>query len=203
MRKWQKGRKTNSPPPGEPWQWLTLDLLNSKAWKKRSIGCVRLIEFLMIEHLRNGAKDNGNLKAPYSQLVEFGISRKLIAAAIVEAEQRGLIRVERGGKKGTCMTEVSRFRLTFAWTNTKADGLWTWQEPTDDWHTYKDKIGAQRGTVPVPKGELVPVPKGELSSSQVIEIANGTVVPKGEPLSISGVYPYPPPRKRGRRGLPS
>lgn len=151
------------PPPGAAWIWHTLDLLASPAWRGRSINCVRLIEFLEIEHLRHGGNENGSLLAPYSQLVDFGITRRLIAEAIREAEQRGLVRVERGGRKGTTLTELSRFRLTYHWTKTRTNGLWDWQPPTDDWkHVTNDAISPTSGTVTAPLRELASAPLREL-----------------------------------------
>jgi hypothetical protein len=111
-----KGRRTGAPPQGESWIWHTLELRRSKAWQGRSIGCIKLIEFLELEHLQHGANENGQLVAPYSQLEAFGISRRTINAAILEAESRGLIRVDRGGLKGRTLSELNRFTLTYAWT---------------------------------------------------------------------------------------
>lgn len=134
----KKGPRTNRPPEGEAWIWHTLELLSSPAWRTRSINCRRLIDFLEIEHLRHGGAENGSLLAPYSQLVSFGIGRRFIYAAIREAERRGLIQVERGGRKGVVLTEVSRFRLTYQWSRTKIQGLWDWHEPSDNWKNYSD-----------------------------------------------------------------
>lgn len=208
-----KGRRTGAPPQGECWIWHTLELRRSKAWQGRSIGCVKLIEYLELEHLQHGANDNGSLHAPYSQLVEFGLSRKMINPAILEAEARGLIKVDRGGLKGRTLSEMNRFTLTYAWTRVQRDGVWHWTEPSDNWqrfeggfskpegkakqkangaqkgtdaHTTQPEISAQLGTVSVPKRELPSVPKREPPPSQVIEIATGDRVPKREHPSISG-----------------
>lgn len=100
------------PPKGDPWQWIPIDLLRSDAWRSRSINCVRLVEFLIVEHRAHAGCENGNLAAPYDQLVKHGLTRSRIEAAISEAEALGLIRVTRGGRwAGTNVP--SRFRLTF------------------------------------------------------------------------------------------
>lgn len=136
-RRYKMGPRANRPPDGKSWIWHTLELIDSPAWRTRSINCRRLIEFLEIEHLRHGGVDNGFLLAPYSQLALFGIGRRFIHGAIREAEQLGLIEVKRGGRKGTVLTEVSRYRLTYQWTRTKQDGgLWDWHEPTDEWRRF-------------------------------------------------------------------
>lgn len=179
-------RAAGRPPDGEPWVWHTLALLSSPAWRERSVSCMRLIDFLEIEHLQHGGNENGSLVAPYSQLVQFSISRRLISGAIREAERRGLVDVERGGKKGTAMTELSRYRLTYLWTKSRKGGLWDWHAPTDEWKTVESaSIGSTSGTALVPHRELVPVPLRELPGSQTIEITRSSVVPFLEPPSIS------------------
>ena len=145
-----------------------------------------MIDFLEIEHLRHGGNENGYLVAPYSQLVGFGLGRRLIAGAIREAEQRGLVKVERGGKKGTTMTELTRFTLTYHWTKTKVNGLWDCKEPTNNWRTFQNPdataesdghpIGSPSCTSSVHLRALAPVHLRALPPSQAVEIARGDVV---------------------------
>jgi len=107
----QAGR-AHRPPKDGPWVWLTRELLASPAWRARSINAVRLVEFLLIEHMSHAGTENGNLKATYDQLVAFGLTRSQIRAAIEEVEFRGLIRFKRGGRwVGT--NQPSTYRLTF------------------------------------------------------------------------------------------
>src|SRR6516162_7461818 len=90
--------KAHRPPKGEPWVWLTREFLESDAWRNRSINCVRLLDRLMIEHMNHAGTENGNLAAPYDQLVAHGLTRSEIRAAIEEAEFLGLLRYQRGGR---------------------------------------------------------------------------------------------------------
>ena len=78
-------------PDGEPFVQLWLGLLSSDAWRKQSINCRRFIDFLTCEHQLHAGFQNGYLLAPYDQLEAWGIGRRFIAAAIREAEQRGLV----------------------------------------------------------------------------------------------------------------
>lgn len=121
-----------------PFVQLTAELLRSPAWSTLSINGRRLVDFLLIEHMAHAGTENGNLAAPYTQLEERGIGRRLIASAIREVEEHGLVVVQRGGKKGRQITETSRYRLTFLPTReAMGDGKWTTQiEPTDDWRRY-------------------------------------------------------------------
>ena len=188
MRRVGRGKRSGYPPEGEAWGWHTRALICSPAWRGRSINCVRFMDFLEIEHLKHRGKENGRLLAPYSQLVDFGITRRLIAPAIREAERRGLVCVERGGKKGTTMTELSRYRLTYWWTRTETSGIWYWQEPTDEWKLIEtSSIGPTAGTAKAPHREPSRAPHREQASAQDIEIASGGAVPFREPPSISRV----------------
>ena len=51
------------PPKGEPWVWLTRDLLRSQAWRGLGINARRLVDFLLIEYMNHGGKRNGHLLA--------------------------------------------------------------------------------------------------------------------------------------------
>ncbi len=117
--------KAHRPPEGEPWVWLTRELLASAAWRARSINTARLIDFLCVEHMNHAATENGNLKATYDQLVAYGLTRSEIRAAIEEAQYLGLIRFKRGGRwAGT--NQPSTYRLTF---QADRDG----NPPTNEW----------------------------------------------------------------------
>lgn len=127
-------KDVNSPP--EPFVWISAELLVSPAWRAKSINCMRLIEFLMREHMAHGGKENGNLAAPYDQLQAWGIGRRLIRPAIEEAEALRLIEVRRGGKRNAVEDHVSRYRLTFYPSHVRpppGQGLPHWQAATDEW----------------------------------------------------------------------
>src|SRR5689334_19319791 len=100
MARRRRPQDAGRPPEGGPWIWHQAELLSSPAWRPRSINCVRLIEFLLLEHMAHGGVENGNLLATYDRLAAFGLSRRLISQAINEAEELGLVRAQRGGRKG-------------------------------------------------------------------------------------------------------
>lgn len=131
-------KKINGPPKDEPWVWMTVELFASPAWKALSINGRRLVEFLIVEHGNQGGRENGNLHAPYDQLVPWGLSRRLIRKATMEAEFLGLLRVERGGRwAGTNVP--STYRLTFyadrdgnpptnGWKGKTAEAIAAWHD---------------------------------------------------------------------------
>jgi len=104
--------RLRKPPKGEPWAWLTRELLTSEAWKGLGVNGRRLMDFLLVEHMNHAALANGALCATYDQLAEYGVTRSEIPRAIQECEGLGLIRVEHGGR-WNMTNQPSRFRLTF------------------------------------------------------------------------------------------
>jgi hypothetical protein len=132
--------KVDGPPQGEPWCWLPRKLLQSHVWKARSIHCVRFLDFLLIEHMNHAGTENGNLPAPWAQLVEHGLGRRYIGAAVEEAAALRLIAVNRGGPRATKEAAMNRYRLTFYATRTKnEDGHEYWIPPTNDWERVSAK----------------------------------------------------------------
>jgi len=97
--------KVPGPPKGQPWIWITREVLRRPAWRKLGINARRLIDFLLIEHMNHGGKENGFLLAPRDQLQAFGIGRRLITGAIEEALAAGLIDVKPGiGRRPSTFT---------------------------------------------------------------------------------------------------
>ena len=68
-------------PKGEPWVWMTRELLTSDAWKGLSVNGRRLIDFLLIEHMNHAGLANGTLRATYEQLIDYGLTHSEIARA--------------------------------------------------------------------------------------------------------------------------
>jgi hypothetical protein len=128
--------KAQGPPPGKPWVWFTRELLNSDAWRALGLNARRLIDFLLIEHMKRGGKANGKLVAPWRQLRKFGIGDHFIAAAIEQCEHVGLIDCRRGvGRRPTF------FALT--WLPRCDDA-----PPSNRWRTFQTEIVVQSGVEP-------------------------------------------------------
>lgn len=151
------------PPAGEPWAWLSRELVSSPAWRARSVNTIRLVDFLLVESMNHAGRENGNLAATYDQLCVFGLSREEIPAAIREAVYLGLVVVETQGGKHV----PSRYRLTFFPVFSAGTGA------TNEWRRHTDKslreirLGARktdslvREPVPIrPRLVRKPVPIG-------------------------------------------
>lgn len=122
-------RKILGPPKGEPWVWLTRELIESDAWQMRSRQCVIFIEALLIEHMAHAGNENGRLKATYDQLQALGARRSSIRKAIMEGRYLGLVKVTRHGGRWAMTNRPSLYRLTFL--PTIEDGIAC--EPTNEW----------------------------------------------------------------------
>jgi hypothetical protein len=81
---------------GEQFVKLPRSLLESPAWCGLGINARRFVDFLMLEHMRQGGRRNGFLLAPRRQLWDFGIGAHFVSGAIDEAEQAGLVDCWRG-----------------------------------------------------------------------------------------------------------
>ena len=57
-----KNNRMNRPTPNEPWVWLTRELLSSAAWRSMSINGRRVLDFLLLEWMGKGGRENGRLR---------------------------------------------------------------------------------------------------------------------------------------------
>jgi hypothetical protein len=126
--------------PGMAWVPHSAELLASSAWRTRPIHCVRLLDRLELEHMAHAGRENGYLIVTYEQLVECGIGRRFIRAAIAEAEERGLLVVERhGAYRGGARRQPNLYRLTYLRSRFEAVTGTPYQVgPTNDWRQYRD-----------------------------------------------------------------
>jgi hypothetical protein len=135
--------KRMKPPKGEPWVWLTRELLTSDAWQSLTLNGRRFVDFLMIEHMNHAGTENGNLRATRRQLDHFGITTHRISEVIAEAETAGLVDCQRGG-----MRVATTYRLTFY---ALPDGT----PPTNRWKRFM----APKNQKSVPESTLSLSPK--------------------------------------------
>lgn len=125
--------KLLGPPAGTAWTWVTAELIASPAWRGLSINARRILDFLLVEHVKHAGRENGRLRAPYAQLVAWGCARDKIASAIAQLEEHGLICVEqRGGIFGIDTKRTpSLYRLTWiGCVNPK-------RAATDEWKRWR------------------------------------------------------------------
>jgi hypothetical protein len=95
----------------EPFVMLPRSLIQSDAWRSAGINTRRFMDFLLLEHMAHGGKENGKLKATDRQLQNFGIGTHYVTAAIKEAEKLGLVDCHRGGMRVATTYTVTWLRL--------------------------------------------------------------------------------------------
>jgi hypothetical protein len=124
----KRTKHRNAPPEGQAWIWLTAQMMKSDAWRAatKNVNCKRIVEFLMVELMEHGGNNNGQLRAPYQQLEGIGISPRLIAGAIRQSEELGLVDCRRGG-----MRVATAYALTWLPLH---DGT----PPSNRWKQYSD-----------------------------------------------------------------
>src|SRR5262245_15083661 len=107
--------KLNAPPPGEPWIWLSLEMMQSGAFRSLSINARRALDRIMIEHMSHGGQENGRLKVTWNDLVRFGIGRRFITQPLNELITAGLVAIAQPGRRshGPDRGDPTRYRLTF------------------------------------------------------------------------------------------
>lgn len=134
-------------------------LVRSDAWRSASINVRRLLDFLMLEHMGNGARENGRLKAPRLQLVNFGISARHISTAIADAERLGLIECRRQG-----LRVATLYRLT--WLD--APG----KPATNEWRDFTNEalkpLSKPKSKNLVSEGKSALVPEGKSDGSNLV-----------------------------------
>lgn len=180
---------------------LPLDLLESDAWRGMSVNCWRLVTRLMAEHMAHAGQMNGHLIVSYDQLVEWGIGRRLVAGAIREGEQRGLVRVRRGGKRNQVTDHLSRYTLTFYPILRMPPGenayhVW----PSDEWKRYRDpklknRVQVHEGE---PGSDHLSTSIGSPSCTEPATEAKVSAVPAQEPSVHEGEHPIISWRDGGR-----
>lgn len=108
-------RKMNRPPEGEPWVWLTVEMLESAAFRSLSIHARRALDRVIVEHSNHGGKENGRLKTTWSDFQKFGVSRRYIGIALDELIAAGFLRNTKPGRRahGADKGEPAQYALTW------------------------------------------------------------------------------------------
>lgn len=89
-------------------------MLESPAYRTLSLGAHRVLARIEIEHAHHGGADNGALPVTYEDFRKYGLSLRLIAPALREAEALGFIQVVQRGCAGPAeFRQPSLYRLTF------------------------------------------------------------------------------------------
>ena len=170
--------EAHRPPLGEPWVWLTRELVASPAWRTRSRTAIKFVDFLLIEYMNHAGTENGNLTAPYNHLVTYGCPRRLVSGAIAELQFLGLVEVTMPGGRWAGTNQPSRYRLTWLPDSESRPPTNEWMRITEedvaDWRrgqkshqeaatsrSRKRNPSSRSGTSEVPQSELRAAERGD------------------------------------------
>src|SRR5262249_40089890 len=116
-----------------------IEMLESPAWRVLSLSARKVINRIEIELAHHGGNDNGRLPVTKRGFMDYGVSDRLVAPAIREAEALGFIRVTERGRGGNSeYRQPNLFFLTFAHCRTSRA-----EPPTHDWGKIKTIGGAE------------------------------------------------------------
>ena len=108
-------RKMNKPPSGEPWLWLTREILESYAWRALSSSGQKVVCRIGLEHLAHGGCQNGDLPVTYRVFEAYGIGPNSISPALAEAVELGLIERTAIGHRAWGEFKGSPARYALGW----------------------------------------------------------------------------------------
>ena len=101
--------------PETPFFPLTFNLMASPAFIGLNIPARKIFEFLLKEHMLHGGAENGNLAAPYRQLIDYGISGRDLPKAFKMLNAFGLVRrtdIEPDNQFTAGRRRMARYKLT-------------------------------------------------------------------------------------------
>jgi hypothetical protein len=143
---WKRFEKANRPPEGM-WIWLTLEMMESPAWRALTHSARRVVDRIVIEHLKHGLQENGELIITFDDFENYGLDRGGIKPAIETAEALGFVALTERGQYGYGVARrANKFRLT--WLPRK-DG----SPGTNQWKRYTSLSEAKAAIKKFPSGK--------------------------------------------------
>lgn len=138
----RRQRGALSPPAGEPFVWMTRELLSSEAYRSLSLTARKVLDRIEIEHMNHAGRENGRLKVTYVDFIDHGVPRGCILPAIRELEEKGLInRTFRGRRShGDDPGKPGEYRLTWIGAVVDTGAL----APTNEWKAWRALDGSKK-----------------------------------------------------------
>lgn len=164
----KRQRSRTGPPKGEPWAFIALAVLESKAFQSLSINARRVIDRLISEHFRHNRLENGALRVSARQFHQWGVTKDCLTPALRELESKGLIVTNLGDATGALRSPLI-YRLTFYGTMENA--------PTNDWRRWT----SQQWPNTPNRRDIIDVPESRDSETPKKKTANR---PKSPRLSL-------------------
>jgi hypothetical protein len=175
----------------------------TEKWRKMTLMCHRLLDRIELEHMAHNGLENGRLKIPYSQFVEWGISRSSIPAAIRYAVEAGFLEVP---KRGYHLKDTTNeYRLTYFATRERVRAADEWSAPTNEWKRRAGKSFFSRPEYDTALGQYVTLTEAVQTpkTAETLEPDLGQNVTlstistsTGAPAAVPPPSSPPPPRDR-------
>jgi hypothetical protein len=135
------------PPKDEIWIWITEGMILSPAFTSLSVNAGKAFWRIIVEYLKTGRKENGNLIVTYPNFRDYGVTWSFIGDAIDELVYKGLVRVKRG-RAGDGTAHPNLYCLTFVGDHEGCAPSNDWkgisQEDADRWPEVRGKRAAER-----------------------------------------------------------
>lgn len=122
-------KHTNPPRDQGGWMALTLDMLESAAYRTLSPNGRKCWDRLTLEHVAHGGRENGRLIVTHEQFIDYGVTGEYVADGLDELAYKGLIKMQRG-KAGNGTAHPTVFTLTFMGTYDGAPATNEWKRFT-------------------------------------------------------------------------
>jgi hypothetical protein len=133
MGKWKNkdGKTVRRNQIASQFAWLSIEALESPAYRALSLSGHRILARIQIEHAHHGGKDNGELPVTFQDFEAYGVERSSIAPAVREVEALGFIRITQMGRSGNGeWRRPNKFALTHLATKDNP-------QPPEDWKRIK------------------------------------------------------------------
>jgi hypothetical protein len=158
--------KRNRPPEGEPWCWMTAELLQSDAWRTAPVITRRFVDRVLLEHMAHAGTKNGELIVTYNDLTAWGIRQRERTRAIADAIARGLIDRTEKGRASSGRGKPAKYAI--GWLG-RSDG----SAPRNRWKAYTSQ------PTPRPKSRRPPNTIDIKSSGKIHPVGNGGIPSEG------------------------
>jgi hypothetical protein len=134
-------RKSNGPPEGLTWVWLTFDMLESAAFRALSHPAHKVLFRITREHMAQGGVENGRLKVTARDF-QADVHPRHITAAIAEVEALGFAKRTFKGRRsyGEDRGAPAQWRLTWLPVFEVNDA----SPATNEWKRFGDDLEAAK-----------------------------------------------------------
>lgn len=138
----RRDTKSNGPPEGEAWAWMTLGMMESAAFRALSHHARKVLDRIVREHMAQGGKENGRLKVTVRDF-HADVHPRHIQGGIAEVEALGFAKRTSKGRKahGEDRGAPAQFRLTWLPVFEVSDA----SPATNEWKWFGDDLEVAKG----------------------------------------------------------